>query len=81
MKSFKNLALVTQIAISMISPIFMGLLIGNYLDKKLKTSPYLVIIFMVLGVCSGFLMAYKDVEKQLFKKKKGNQNNAKKYKK
>lgn len=66
MKGLKNLALVTQIAISMISPIFLGLLIGNYLDKKLNTSPILVIIFMVLGVCSGFLMAYKDVKKQLF---------------
>lgn len=67
MKNFKNLTLITQIAFQMISPILIGVFIGIYLDRWLNTSPVLVIIFMVLGVCSGFLGTYKLMQKSVFK--------------
>ena len=61
MKNFKNLTLITQIAFQI------GVFIGIYLDRWLNTSPVLVIIFMVLGVCSGFLGTYKLMQKSVFK--------------
>lgn len=34
--------------------IIIGLVIGHYLDKWLNTKPYFTLIFMVLGIISGF---------------------------
>lgn len=34
--------------------IFIGLAIGRWLDGKFDTSPWLMLIFMVLGIAAGF---------------------------
>jgi ATP synthase protein I len=39
--------------------IAIGLAIGYYLDKWLNTSPYLIIIFTLYGVASGFINLIK----------------------
>lgn len=54
----KALALFTQLAISMIVPIFLCLLIGRWLDGIFHTGGILLIIFLVLGIGAGFRSIY-----------------------
>lgn len=55
----QNLVLITQVAFSMVSPIFLGLLIGRWLDNKLGFKMLFSLIFIILGVLAGFLNVYK----------------------
>lgn len=52
----KGIALVTQIGISVIVPVFLCVFLGNKLDEWLDTS-YFFIIFLILG----FITAYRNV--------------------
>lgn len=56
---FKNLALITQVGISVITPIFVAMFIGWLLDELLKTNSIFMIIFIVLGAGAGFLNLLK----------------------
>jgi len=38
---------------------FIGFAAGYYLDKWLKTGPWLSIIFLVLGIAAGFLNIFE----------------------
>jgi F0F1-type ATP synthase assembly protein I len=58
-KIFQNLALVTQIGIMMIVPIFGGLLLGRFLDDKLGTGNKLLLVFIILGTGAAFRNLYK----------------------
>lgn len=55
----KNLALITQIGISMLSPILLGLFIGIKLDKYFQNNYLFSIIFLILGIGSGFMNVFK----------------------
>ncbi|OPJ55267.1 AtpZ/AtpI family protein [Alkalithermobacter paradoxus] len=57
--ALENLSLISQIGISMVSPIIVCVLIGNFLDKKMNTQPLFLFIFIVLGVASSFVNLYK----------------------
>lgn len=48
------LSLISQVGISMITPIFMCILFGAYLDDKTGKSPLFVVIFIFLGVGGAF---------------------------
>jgi ATP synthase protein I len=37
------------------SSILVGFVIGHYLDKWLKTDPYLTIVFIIYGILAGFV--------------------------
>ncbi|MCX6557960.1 MAG: AtpZ/AtpI family protein [Candidatus Aminicenantes bacterium] len=37
------------------SSILVGFAIGHYLDKWLKTDPYLTLIFIIYGIVAGFV--------------------------
>lgn len=59
-KALENIALVTQIGISMMTPIFLCILLGNYIDKKLNNqNPIFLIIFTILGVLASFMSLFK----------------------
>ncbi|KXZ40530.1 Putative F0F1-ATPase subunit Ca2+/Mg2+ transporter [Alkalithermobacter thermoalcaliphilus JW-YL-7 = DSM 7308] len=66
--SLQNLSLLSQIGISMVTPIIVCVLIGNYIDERLNLSPLFLFIFIVLGVISAFINLYKIA---LRDKKKG----------
>lgn len=53
--ALKNLALISQIGISMITPILLGLFIGGWIDKKAGTNGIFAIILMLLGVGGAFM--------------------------
>lgn len=54
----RALAMLSQIGISMLVPIFLCMLLGNWLDKKFGTSPWLLVIFIILGVGAAFRTLY-----------------------
>lgn len=59
-KALENIALVSQIGISMMTPIILCILFGNYIDKKLNNSqPIFLIIFTILGVAASFVSLFK----------------------
>ena len=68
----KNIVLITQVGISIISPILLGLWIGTKLDKWLDTKYVFSIILIILGIASGFLQAYKLIIKATNNNSKSN---------
>ena len=54
----QNLALISQVGIMMLVPIFGGVLIGAFMDNYLKTSGIFLIIFVILGVGTAFRNLY-----------------------
>jgi ATP synthase protein I len=44
----------SSLGIAMAAAILIGLFIGYQLDKWLETSPWFTLIFLVLGIISGF---------------------------
>ena len=68
-----NIALVSQIGIMMVVPIFLGVWLGGFIDGKLGTSPLFLIVFMILGIGGGFRNVYLLVYKQ-FEKKEDDQD-------
>lgn len=57
--ALKNLALVSQIGISVVTPILLGVFLGQFIDKKLGTNGVFAIIFIIVGAGAGFLNIFK----------------------
>lgn len=54
-----NIALVTQLGISIVTPILLGLFIGDYLDQKFNKNGVFTVILLVFGAGSGILNLFK----------------------
>ncbi|MGK2945175.1 MAG: AtpZ/AtpI family protein [Desulfuromonadales bacterium] len=50
----KSLSFLSSIGISMVAASFIGLFIGYYLDKWLGTTPWMTLIWLGVGIASGF---------------------------
>jgi ATP synthase protein I len=50
----KSLSFLSSLGISMVAASFIGLFIGIYLDKWLGTSPWMTLIWLGIGIISGF---------------------------
>lgn len=68
--ALENLALISQIGISMIVSIGIGLYIGKWLDDRLGTGPIFLFIFIITGVISGFLSLFKITQKDIHDRKR-----------
>ncbi len=55
----KNITLISQIGLSMITPILLGVYIGQFIDKKVGTKGIFTIIFLLIGVGGGFVNLFK----------------------
>lgn len=64
----KAFALFTQVAISMLVPIFLCFFIGRAVDRILGVNGIFLIIFTVMGILAGFRSVYMIV-KSFFKDK------------
>lgn len=53
----ENLVLLTQLGLNVVTTVFICVILGNWIDKKLGL--HTTLIFLVLGVLSGGLSAYK----------------------
>lgn len=54
-----NLALITQVGLSIITPILLGVYLGMFIDKKVGTEGAFAIIFIILGAIAGFMNIFK----------------------
>lgn len=57
----RALALFTQIAISMLVPIFLCFFIGRAIDNFFKLNGVFLIIFTIIGIMAGFKSVYSLV--------------------
>ncbi|UCE53896.1 MAG: AtpZ/AtpI family protein [Desulfobacterales bacterium] len=53
-RSLRELAYYSSLGFSVSLAIFIGLAIGVLLDRRLNTSPWLTLIFLVVGIIAGF---------------------------
>jgi ATP synthase protein I len=67
----KSLSFLSSLGISMVAASFIGLFIGIYLDKWLGTSPWMTLIWLGIGIISGFRnifiltrRALRDIEQE-----------------
>lgn len=58
----KNYVSLSTVGIMFVVCVMLGYGIGYYLDKFFHTSPYLMLLFTVLGMIAGFLELYKVVK-------------------
>mgnify|MGYP002412689001 CR=1 FL=1 len=58
-KMYENLALLSQVALMMITPILGGVLIGRYLDDKVGTNGIFLLIFVLIGTATAFMELFK----------------------
>ncbi len=56
----RMLALISQLGISMMVPIFMCGWIGSYVSDKVGM-PFLMVIFLILGILAGFKSCYSVI--------------------
>lgn len=61
---FKQLLEASSVGIQLVLSTFVGFAIGYYLDKLFKTSPWLTVIFLLLGIFAGFYDLVKVARKQ-----------------
>ena len=70
-RALENIALISQIGISMMTPIILCMLLGNYIDKKMNNSqPIFLIILTILGVGTSFVSLFKLTMKGKDRKRK-----------
>ncbi len=66
----KNLSLISQLGVTMITPILICTFIGIFVDEKIGTSPIFTLIFILLGVGAAFRNLFYYTSKQIKKEDK-----------
>ncbi|OGW19245.1 MAG: hypothetical protein A2077_06605 [Nitrospirae bacterium GWC2_46_6] len=61
---FRQLIEASSVGINLVISTFVGLAIGYWLDKLFGTSPYLTVIFLILGIIAGFMELVRIARKQ-----------------
>lgn len=61
---FRQLLEASSIGIHLVVSTFIGLAIGYGLDKLFGTSPYLTVIFLIIGIIAGFWELIRIAKKQ-----------------
>lgn len=55
----EGIALITQVGLSIITPILLGVYLGGLIDKVLNTEMVFIIIFIIVGSLAGFMNLFK----------------------
>ena len=58
----KGLGIGMKISLDLISPIIVGILIGLGFDKIFSTKPIFFLIFLLLGIITGFISVIKSMK-------------------
>jgi len=61
--NFRKLAVLSSLGLMLPSSIAVGLFMGYLLDKLFGTHPWMLSIFTLLGVASGFLSLFRGLKK------------------
>lgn len=59
----KYLSMAMRLGVEFVAPICVGAFIGYHLDKWLSTPPWLMIVFLFLGMAAGFLGIFKQINR------------------
>ena len=59
----QGLGIGMKISLDLISPIIVGILIGLGFDKIFSTKPVFFLIFLLLGIITGFYNIFKSMQK------------------
>ncbi|MBR1691549.1 MAG: AtpZ/AtpI family protein [Lachnospiraceae bacterium] len=76
---YRMLAMITQFGINMIVPIFICSFLGMYLDRRLGTSFFMILLFF-LGAIAGFRNIYIRAMRAASHNEKEERRNARKHK-
>jgi len=60
---YRKIAELSSLVLMLPSSIAVGLFLGYYLDKLFKTQPWLLLVFTLLGVFSGFYSLLRGLNK------------------
>lgn len=61
---YRQLLEASSVGINLVISTFVGLAIGYGLDKLFGTSPYLTIIFLIIGIIAGFRELIRIAKKE-----------------
>ncbi|MBS4536447.1 AtpZ/AtpI family protein [Clostridium sp. D2Q-14] len=67
-KTLQYLAYISQIGISMIVPIMIGIFLGKFLDDSFGTKVLFLAIFSVIGVAAAFVNLFKMTTRDINRK-------------
>lgn len=59
----RNLLWVSTLGINLVISSAVGVVIGVFLDKWLKTQPVMTILFFCVGTAAGFRQIYREIRK------------------
>jgi ATP synthase protein I len=62
-KLIRQIASYSTLGLEMGLSVAVGAIIGYYLDKWLHTEPWLLIVFLIFGVVSGFRSLYRALKR------------------
>lgn len=60
---WQGLATVGSLGFTLVAATFLGLLAGYNLDRWLKTSPLLTILFLLFGILAGFINIFSAISR------------------
>ena len=60
-----SLALVSQLGLTMVLSILIGLVAGQWLDAKLGTSPWALIVLLLIGIAAGIFGVVRLVSRSI----------------
>jgi len=66
----KKLAEISSLVMILPSSIAVGLVIGYLLDRWLKTEPWMLLTWLLLGVASGLLNLFRGIRRYLLENEK-----------
>ncbi|OGL47850.1 MAG: hypothetical protein A2161_19560 [Candidatus Schekmanbacteria bacterium RBG_13_48_7] len=61
-QTYRQVGRFMSLGIALVLCTVIGLMIGFYLDKWLGTKPWLLLIFLFLGISAGFFTLYREVK-------------------
>lgn len=66
----RSLGFLSGVGISLVAACMIGLAIGHYLDKWLKTTPWMTLIWLGIGIVAGFRNVYILTMRELRRQKR-----------
>ncbi len=63
-KALKLAGLASTLGLTIVIATFIGLALGLWLDRVFDTSPWLTVIFLILGIIAGFRNFYRFMSKR-----------------
>ncbi len=60
---WRRIGILANLGIAMVAATAIGLALGYQLDKWLKTSPWLMILFLLFGIAAGFINVFREANR------------------